>query len=84
MLLIMFSDAEAVLMFVRMMGVRLVLEPLFKKMEEARVRLQVKVVIYHVMSFPSLKNFWVVQYYRMVCFLLKRLLVMGRGKLSSG
>lgn len=57
MLLIMFSDAEAVLMFVRMMGVRLVLEPLFKKMEEARVRLQVKVVIYHVMSFPSLKNF---------------------------
>lgn len=53
----MFSDAEAVLMFVRIMGVRLVLEPLFKKMEEARVRLQVKVVIYHVMSFPSLKIF---------------------------
>lgn len=44
-------------MFVRrMFVVRLVLQPLFKKMEEVGERLQGKVVLYHVMISLSLKS----------------------------
>lgn len=72
-------------MFVRRMFLlRLVLHPLFKKMEEVGEGLQGKVVLYHVMISLSLKSSGVVHYYRIMCFLLKKLLVKGRGKLSSG
>lgn len=49
-------------------------------MEEVRVRVQDRVFFYHGMSFPSIKIFWVVHYYKRMHYLLKGFLVMGIGE----